>query len=126
MEIFPIGIIGGTGGMGKWFASFFQRQGYPVEVSGRRIGPDAQQMAERCPVVMVGVPMEATEEVIRTIGPLMKRDSLLMDLTSLKVAPVRAMLENSISTLSSAPVLLPCAVKISPFIRPGGNAGFPG
>lgn len=97
MEIFPIGIIGGTGGMGKWFASFFQRVGYPVEVSGRRIGPDAGQMAERCPVVVVSVPMEATDAVVRTIGPLMKRDSLLMDLTSLKVAPVRAMLEASIS-----------------------------
>ena len=107
MEKFPIGIIGGTGGMGKWFASFFQRVGYPVEVSGRRIGPDAGQMAEHCPVVMVSVPMEATDQVIRTVGPLMKSDSLLIDLTS-------------------APVLLPCAVKISPFIRPGGNAGFPG
>jgi prephenate dehydrogenase len=97
MEKFPIGIIGGTGGMGKWFASFFQRVGYPVEVSGRRIGPDAGQMAEHCPVVMVSVPMEATDQVIRTVGPLMKSDSLLVDLTSLKVAPVRAMLESSIS-----------------------------
>jgi prephenate dehydrogenase len=97
MEKFPIGIIGGTGGMGKWFASFFQREGYPVEVSGRRTGPDAGQMAEHCPVVMVSVPMEATDQVIRTVGPLMKSDSLLVDLTSLKVAPVRAMLESSIS-----------------------------
>ena len=97
MEKFPIGIIGGTGGMGKWFASFFQREGYPVEVSGRRTGPDAGQMAEHCPVVMVSVPMEATDQVIRTVGPLMKSDSLLIDLTSLKVAPVRAMLESSIS-----------------------------
>lgn len=97
MEKFPIGIIGGTGGMGKWFASFFQREGHPVEVSGRRTGPDAGQMAEHCPVVVVSVPMEATDAVVRTVGPLMKRDSLLMDLTSLKVAPVRAMLESSVS-----------------------------
>lgn len=31
---FPIGIIGGTGGMGRWFADFFEKEGHPVLVSG--------------------------------------------------------------------------------------------
>jgi prephenate dehydrogenase len=96
-EKFPVGIIGGTGGMGRWFARFFSEEGYPVLVSGRREGPGLPEMAGRCPVVIVSVPIGVTCEVIREVGPLMKADSLLMDLTSLKADPVRAMLEASVS-----------------------------
>ncbi len=35
MDKFPIGIIGGTGGMGRWFAAFFEKEGHPVRVSGK-------------------------------------------------------------------------------------------
>jgi prephenate dehydrogenase len=94
---FPIGMIGGTGGMGKWFASFFRQEGYPALISGRKTGPDPRRMAEDCPVVIVSVPIEVTEAVIQKIGPCMPRESVLMDLTSLKEAPVRAMLETSVS-----------------------------
>ncbi len=94
---FPIGIIGGTGGMGKWFAYFFQQEGYSVQISGRSSGPGPRQMAADCPVVIVSVPIEATDQVIRKIGPCMPRESVLMDLTSLKEAPVRAMLDASVS-----------------------------
>ncbi|HOT47523.1 MAG TPA: prephenate dehydrogenase/arogenate dehydrogenase family protein [Syntrophales bacterium] len=96
-ERFPIGIIGGTGGMGRWFAAFFEKEGHPVIVSGKGTGPRPDEMAASCPVVIVSVPIGATIEVIRQVGPHMKRDSLLMDLTSLKAEPVRAMLESSVS-----------------------------
>ncbi|NPV05086.1 MAG: prephenate dehydrogenase/arogenate dehydrogenase family protein [Syntrophaceae bacterium] len=94
---FPIGIIGGTGGMGRWFAAFFEKEGHPVIVSGKGTGPRPDEMAASCPVVIVSVPIGATIEVIRQVGPHMKRESLLMDLTSLKAQPVRAMLESSVS-----------------------------
>jgi prephenate dehydrogenase len=94
---FPIGIIGGTGGMGRWFADFFEKEGHPVRVSGRDRGPRPSDMAGACLVVIVSVPIGVTEEVIRQVGPHMKREALLMDLTSLKAEPVRAMLETSAS-----------------------------
>ena len=96
-EKFSVGIIGGTGGIGRWFARFFSEEGYPVLVSGRREGPDLPEMAGKCPVVIVSVPIGVTCEVIRKVGPLMKADSLLMDLTSLKEESVRTMLETSVS-----------------------------
>ena len=94
---FPIGIIGGTGGMGRWFADFFEKEGHPVRVSGRDKGARPAEMAAACPVVIVSVPIGVTQEVILQVGPHMKRESLLMDLTSLKAGPVRAMLESSAS-----------------------------
>jgi len=97
MEKFPIGIIGGAGGMGRWFAAFFKKEGHPVHVSGHASGPRPSEMAAACPVVIVSVPIGVTEDVIREVGPHMKKDSLLMDLTSMKAGPVRAMLEASAS-----------------------------
>jgi prephenate dehydrogenase len=94
---FPIGIIGGTGGIGRWFADFFQKEGFTVHVSGRGMGLRPAEMAGACPVVIVSVPIGVTQAVIRETGPHMKKDSLLMDLTSLKAGPVSAMLEASVS-----------------------------
>jgi prephenate dehydrogenase len=95
MQDIRIGIIGGTGGMGRIFADLFRRQGYTVQVSGRTSGPDIPAMARQCQVIIVSVPIGITVEIIEQIGPLMHEGSLLMDLTSLKAEPVKAMLQSS-------------------------------
>jgi prephenate dehydrogenase len=90
-----IGIIGGTGGIGRWFADFFQKEGYAVHISGRRLGPSYPELVEKCAVVIVSVPIKVTSQVIRQVGPLMPEESLLTDLTSFKEKPVKAMLKFS-------------------------------
>jgi prephenate dehydrogenase len=97
MKNIQIGIIGGTGGIGRWMARFLNKEGYPVQVSGRTSGLDLPSMAQECPVVIVSVPIGVTGEVIRTVGPHMPKESLLMDVTSLKAEPVKAMLASSSS-----------------------------
>jgi prephenate dehydrogenase len=93
MNKFEIGIIGGTGGIGRWFVSFFKEEGYPVHVVGRSEGVSLPELTTRCRVVIVSVPIAATPEVIRRVGPYLPPDSLLMDFTSLKEEPVREMLK---------------------------------
>lgn len=93
MDGFEIGIIGGTGGIGWWFARCFREAGHPVHVSGRREGMSLPELAARCRIVIVSVPIAATADVIRQAGPLLPEDSLLMDFTSLKEEPVREMLK---------------------------------
>lgn len=97
MKNIEIGIIGGTGGIGRWFADFFKSEGYTVNVSGRKTGMDIPTMAAKCDVVIVSVPIGVTCEVIEQVGPRMRKETLLMDLTSLKKEPVEAMLRYSIS-----------------------------
>jgi prephenate dehydrogenase len=92
-----IGIIGGTRGMGRWLALFLEKEGYQVHVSGRQKGMTVREMAERCNVVIVSVPIGVTTAVIEALGPHMRGDSLLMDITSLKGEPVKAMLKSSSS-----------------------------
>lgn len=97
MKNFEIGIIGGTGGIGRWFADFFKSEGYTVHVSGRRTGMDIPAMAVRCDVVIVSVPIGITCEIIEQVGPHMREGTLLMDFTSLKAEPVKFMLDYSVS-----------------------------
>ena len=97
MKNFEIGIIGGTGGIGKWFADFFKKEGYTVHISGRETGMDIPTMAGECDVVIVSVPIGVTCDVIEQVGPHMRESALLMDLTSLKEEPVKSMLKHSVS-----------------------------
>ena len=97
MKKIQIGIIGGTRGLGRWMARFFTKEGFPVQTAGRTSGLDLPTMAQQCPVVIVSVPIGVTGQVIRAIGPHMPKESLLMDVTSLKAEPVKAMLASSCS-----------------------------
>ncbi len=112
MKDIQIGIIGGTGGMGGIFADLFRQEGYTVHVSGKTQGLDMPTMAETCQVVIVSVPIDITVEIIGEIGPLMSKDALLMDLTSLKTEPVKAMLHSSPAEV----------IGLHPLFGPGINA----
>ena len=98
MKKTEIAIIGGTRGMGNWFARFLEKEGYTVRVSGRKVSEaDIAEMADTCQVVVLSVPMGATGKVIAKVGPHMREACLLMDLTSLKRDSVKTMLETSVS-----------------------------
>ena len=95
MNDITVGIIGGTGGMGQWFADLLKKEGHKVHVSGRKTKLSSDELAQICNVVVVSVPISATAEVIKQVGPLLNKDQLLMDLTSLKKEPVELMLASS-------------------------------
>ena len=100
-----IAVIGGYGGMGKFFASLFASEGFsvvisgPTEVSGRetakKIGATYEKdnacAAAGADIVIVSVPMNVTLGVIKEVAPHVKPGSLLMDLTSVKEKPCEYM-----------------------------------
>lgn len=90
-----VGIVGGTGRMGSWFADLVERQGFEVFRTGRKTKLTPRDMARQSDVVVVSVPIADTMKVIREIAPLVRKDGLIMDLTSIKKGPVEAMVENS-------------------------------
>jgi prephenate dehydrogenase len=87
-----VGIIGGTGRMGSWLAHLLTRQGMCVISAGRRTELTPEQVAKQCQVIVISVPIAETTDMIRRIGPMVHEDGLLMDLTSLKKAPLESML----------------------------------
>lgn len=90
-----IGIIGGTGSMGRWFEGFFRRQGLEVLVGGKARGIAPHRIAKEADVVILSVPLGETLKVIEEIGPLLRKEQLFMDFSSVKVLPVKAMVERS-------------------------------
>jgi prephenate dehydrogenase len=96
-------IVGGTGEMGQWFSTFFKERGFDVSIWGKsgrtevserlgvRFAHDLHAEVSRSDIVIISVPIDITEQVIAEVAPLMKTGSLLMDLTSLKTGPTRAM-----------------------------------
>ena len=102
-----VSIIGGTDGLGKWFARFLKSKGFDVIVTGRDVNKgkkverelgvtftgDNVEAAKKGDVVIVAVPINVTEKVIREVAPHVRKGALLMDITSIKEIPARAMEE---------------------------------
>jgi len=96
-------ILGGTGETGSWFARYFREKGFDVAVWGpsgkvavaERLGVryahDRMAEVESSDIVLVSVLIEKTVEVIREVAPHMHPGSLLMDVTSVKSEPMKAM-----------------------------------
>ncbi len=108
MKIKSIGIIGGNGSMGKWFHGFFEKAGYPVEISDLNTQLTNEALAKRCSVVILSTPIDVAIHLSKSLGPLMKPDQLLMDLCSQKEDIVREMTVHSCcSVLGTHPMFGP-------------------
>ncbi|MHC4392239.1 MAG: prephenate dehydrogenase/arogenate dehydrogenase family protein [Planctomycetota bacterium] len=92
-EPVTVAIIGGQGGMGRLLQRLFGDLGHAVIVADVGTELSNVEAASAADVVCVCVPIEATEAVIAEVGPHVGPEALLMDVTSLKSAPVRAMLD---------------------------------
>lgn len=95
VEPVTVAIIGGKGGMGRTMARLFGDLGHAVMIADVDTELSATEAASLADVVVVSVPIAVTEQVIREVGPHVREDALLMDVTSLKEAPLAAMLEST-------------------------------
>lgn len=103
-----VAIIGGRGKIGGVMARLFADLGHRVLIADvdTEVSPvDAAAIAD---VVVISVPIDVTEAVIREVGPHVREEALLMDVTSVKEAPMRAMLESTrASVLGTHPMFGP-------------------
>jgi len=99
-----IAIIGGSGKMGQWFASFLLKDGKEVIITGRnekklleakqQLGVEVATNVEAvkdADVVLVSVPIDNFEEVVEQICPHTHPGQFIIDITSIKVSPVETM-----------------------------------
>lgn len=94
-DIYKIGIIGGTGGIGKPFADYFRSMGQKVQIASRKTAFSPEECAKWADILIISVPIKATIETIKKLGPLVKSDSVIMDFTSTKTNEVKTMLDYS-------------------------------
>ncbi len=85
-------IIGGAGQMGRFFASLFQKSGYTVRILAAGDWDSARELCQGVDLCLVSVPIERTEAVIEQISSFLEPDTILADLTSIKVRPLEKMM----------------------------------
>ncbi len=99
-----VGIIGGLGEMGRLFASFFQECNCQVEVADIGSRRSNREVLQEADIVLFAVPLHQTVAIIRELVPHVRPHQLLMDVTSLKVAPVREMLRSPAAVVGLHPM----------------------
>jgi chorismate mutase/prephenate dehydrogenase len=103
-----VAIIGGHGRMGRRLAQLFADLGHRVLVADVDTALRPPEAAAAADVTVVSVPIAETEAVVHAVGPHVAPHGLLMDVTSLKAAPLQAMLEaTSASVLGTHPLFGP-------------------
>lgn len=90
---YTIAIIGGHGRIGRVMARLFGDLGHRLLLVDTDTALRAEEAAAVADVVVVSVPIDVTDAVIRAVGPHVREDALLMDVTSVKEAPLQSMLE---------------------------------
>ena len=78
--------------MGAFLARVLGDGGFEVEVMGVGEGASAVEVASRNDLVIVAVPIDVTVSLIEEIAPHVRPGACLMDITSIKRAPLEAML----------------------------------
>lgn len=91
-DLGPVVVVGGAGRMGAMFARMLTLSGYAVKILDREDWGRAEEILQGAGLVLISVPIHDTVDVIKALPPL-PPNCLLADLTSVKAAPVAAMLE---------------------------------
>ncbi|HHT7764172.1 bifunctional chorismate mutase/prephenate dehydrogenase [Pasteurella multocida] len=86
-------IVGGGGKLGSLFARYFTLSGYYVEILEQQDWQSADKILNETDVIVVSVPIAKTVETIKRLKPYLTDNMLLVDLTSVKRAPLQAMLD---------------------------------
>ena len=108
MEPRTVAVIGGAGVMGRCIADLFAELGHPVMIADLDTPLTPREAAAVADVVIISVPIDATVQVIGEIGPPVRDDALLMDVTSIKREPLEAMLASTrASVVGTHPIFGP-------------------
>ena len=86
-------IVGGTGDMGRYFEQWFVGAGYQVRVMGSKDWPNIATLCDGIDLAIISVPIEKTTDIIKKISPYLPEGAVLADVTSIKKAPLQAMLK---------------------------------
>ncbi len=103
-----MGIVGGRGKMGIVLADFFRKKGYEVLISDRETEMTNAELTQKSDIILISVPLSVFEKVILEIAPFLKKDALLMDISSVKKMPLAVMMHHfSGAVLATHPMCAP-------------------
>lgn len=103
-----VAMVGGAGGMARLFSGYLagsnyqvltiEKDDYAVNLDGSKVSriedSKAAYYLSQADWCIVSVPIDVTEQVVKTIAPLLKEGCILSDFTSIKERPMQAMLSS--------------------------------
>ncbi len=121
-----IAIVGAAGKLGSWFAAVLHEHGHELVLIGRRREP-VERLAGTLPhaaaggyadvqaagLIIVSVPLHTVEAVFEQLRPHVKPGQAVIDLSSLKMAPLRA---------AAAWIPQACFLGVHPMFGPGAES----
>ncbi|MDT9587619.1 MAG: bifunctional chorismate mutase/prephenate dehydrogenase [Candidatus Arsenophonus melophagi] len=90
-DVGPIIIVGGEDQIGKLFSQLFTLHGYEVHRVSEDDWDTSHNVWTHAAVVIISVPIHSMEAVIHKL-PRLSKNTLLMDISSIKQVPLKAML----------------------------------
>ena len=90
--------------MGHLFSEFFKKHGIKVLLSDINTKLTNTQLAQKSDITIVSVPIDKTKQTIEQIRDHLPNTSALMDLTSVKEMPVKAMLKAKCEVMGMHPM----------------------
>lgn len=87
-------IVGGKGGMGKYYADWFKKSGYKTRILGSGDWDNVESLCNGIDLALISVPIDKTSPVIDNISKYLPERAILADLTSIKKAPMQVMMES--------------------------------
>ncbi len=85
-------VVGGRGAMGGYLVSWFGEAGYRMRCLESEDWPQVEALCRGVDLTIISVPIASTPEVARRLGPQLPATCVLADVTSVKQAPLAAML----------------------------------
>jgi len=85
-------IIGGGGQLGKLFVRLFVNSGYTVKIIEKDDWQNAENIVSNASLALVSVPINMVDDALDMI-PLLPKECVLADLTSVKEKPIKKMKE---------------------------------
>jgi len=100
-----VAIIGGSGKMEQWFGSFLKEDGKDIIIADRNEGrlfkakqqlgieatTDLSSAVDGADIVILSVPINSFEAVVKQLAPYVNTDQTVIDITSVKAHPVEVM-----------------------------------
>ncbi|MDJ0804153.1 MAG: bifunctional chorismate mutase/prephenate dehydrogenase [Desulfobacterales bacterium] len=86
-------VVGGRGAMGRYLVDWFGEAGYRMRCLECDDWPRVESLCRGVDLAILSVPIDGTPEVARRLGPYLPARCVLADVTSVKQAPLAAMLE---------------------------------
>lgn len=106
----PLAIIGARGSMGAFFSKLLKDYGLSVlEIEIDTPSDARRELLSSSQAILFAVPISSAGSIIDEILPLAPQNALLVDLTSLKVKPLEAMMRHRGEVLGLHPMCAPSA-----------------